>query len=300
MTSRRRAVVAVAGACALWLFGAGPGLPQDAGFGPRGTPDGPHRAQDWRIPLPHDPQRGMVANVLRPPGEDPRPMAVINHGSPADAAQRAFERPGFAAASEWFVARGYVVVRPIRRGYGATGGAWSETYRSCDEPTYREAGLETAKDIVAAIAFLARQPFVRPDRVVVVGQSAGGWGALALAGLNPPAVSAVVNFAGGRGGYAEGRPHTNCAPDRLIAAAGAYGRTARIPTLWVYTENDGYFGPSLSRAMYRAFSESGGRGEFVLLPGFGSDGHALFGSPAGVKHWEPLVERFLAANAAAN
>lgn len=300
MISRHRAALAVAGVCALWHFGAGLVAAQDVGFGPVGRPEGAYRAQDWRIPLPHDPQRVMVASVLRPPGEDRRPLVVINHGSPADAAQRAFERPGFPSASEWFVARGYVVVRPIRRGYGATGGAWSETYRSCAEPAYREAGLETAKDISAAMAFMTRQDFVRPDRVVVVGQSAGGWGSLALAGLNPPAVSAVVNFAGGRGGYAEGRPNTNCAPDRLVDAAGEYGRTARIPTLWVYTQNDGFFGPSLSRAMYRAFSGSGGRGEFVLLPGFGSDGHGLFGSSGGVKHWAPLVERFLAGNATAD
>lgn len=296
MRRARRGTIAAAVATLLWF--AGSGFASAAELGPVGRSEGAFRAQTWRIPLPHDPSRTMAAHVLRPPGEQQRKLVVINHGSPVDAGQRAVERPAFAAAADWFVRRGYVVVRPIRRGYGETGGPWAETYRSCAEPDFWSAGLESAKDIRAAIDYMTRQPFVEPDGVVVVGQSAGGWGSLALAALNPPEVAAVVNFAGGRGGYAEGRANTNCAPDRLVAAAGAYGRAARMPSLWVYTANDGFFAPALSRRMYDAFIGNGGNGQYALLPSFGTDGHSLFAAPDGVKRWEALVERFLQANAA--
>jgi len=299
MRWNRRAALAVAGAGALWLAGIG-AVSAQIPFGPIGTSDGAYREQSWHIPLPHDSSRAMIASVSRPPGEDKHPLVVINHGSPADPRERASVRPGFRTATEWFVKRGYVVVRPIRRGYGATGGNWSETYGSCARPNFRDAGLETAKDIAASVAYMKTQPFVRPVGVIVVGQSAGGWGSLALAGMNPPDVTAIVNFAGGRGGYARKQPNSNCAPDRLVSAAGDYGRTARVPTLWIYTQNDLFFAPSISRGMYDAFTGNGGKGEYVLLTPFGKDGHGLFGSSDGVKHWEKQVERFLAANAAAN
>jgi pimeloyl-ACP methyl ester carboxylesterase len=127
----------------------------------------------------------------------------------------------------------------------------------------------------------------------VVGQSAGGWGALALASLNPDAVKAVINFAGGRGGHSYDRPNNNCAPDRLVEAARGFGRTAHIPTLWIYARNDSYFPPSLSRRMADAFRRAGGSAEYRLLPPVGAEGHQLIESNAAVALWSPLIETFL-------
>jgi dienelactone hydrolase len=247
------------------------------------------------IPLAHDGGRGMVTLVLRPPGEGRRPLVTINHGSPANPSQRPFMKPGFRAASEWFLKRGFVVAVPMRRGYGETGGAWAETYGRCGGPDYFPAGLESAKDMAAAVDYMTSQAFVEPTRALVVGQSAGGWGSVALASLNPPKVAAIVNFAGGRGGYAENRPNNNCAPERLSQAAGAYGKTARIPMIWIYTENDLFFAPAISRSMFDAFGAAGGKAEYVLLPAFGRDGHSLFGAAGGAQLWEPHLMRFLAA-----
>jgi dienelactone hydrolase len=259
MLDARRGIIAAIAIGVLWLAGVGTGR-ADERFGPVGKPDGDFREQIWRIPLPHDGERTMIASVSRPRGEARHRLAIINHGSPANPQDRPSMRPGFKVATEWFVKHGYVVVRPMRRGYGETGGNWSENYGSCSQPNYKAAGLETAKDITAAIAYMKAQPFARPDGVVVVGQSAGGWGSLALAGLNPPEVAAIVNFGGGRGGYANKQPNNNCAPDRLVSAAGEYGRTARVPTLWIYTQNDLFFAPTISRGMYDAFTGEGGKG----------------------------------------
>jgi pimeloyl-ACP methyl ester carboxylesterase len=76
--------------------------------------------------------------------------------------------------------------------------------------------------------FLREQSFVRHEGAVVVGHSAGGWGALALAGEDPKAVSAIVVFAPGRGGHANDAPNQVCAPHTLITAAAAFGEGARV------------------------------------------------------------------------
>ena len=108
-------------------------------------------------------------------------------------------------------------------------------------------GLPAAEDMESAVRYLEALPYVQPGRTVIVGQSAGGWGSLAYSSRNPQGVVAIINFAGGRGGWAGQRPNTNCAPERLSVAAGKYGETARVPTLWIYTENDTFFAPEISR-----------------------------------------------------
>src|SRR6516164_9244769 len=125
------------------------------------------------------------------------------------------------------------------------------------------------------------------------GQSGGAWGAIALSSLNPSSVRAIITFAAGRGGRVDGKPNNNCAPDKLVAATGEFGRTARVPMLWIYTENDTYFGPTLSQRMASAFKAAGGNLEYHLLPPFGHDGHFLVDSADAVILWTPLVDDFL-------
>jgi dienelactone hydrolase len=219
---------------------------------------------------------------------------VINHGSVESADMRAkFPMPDYPLISQWFLDRGYAVALPQRPGHGATGGPYFEDQGRCDDADFRQAGLRTADSIEAAIDYLTTQPFVRKAGVVVVGQSAGGWGAIALASRNPPDVRAVINFAGGRGGRSNNMPNNNCSPARLIAAAGIFGKSARIATLWFYSESDEYFGPALSRRMVEAFSGSGGAAEFHLLPPF-ARGHLLIASEDAFALWAPILEKFLA------
>jgi dienelactone hydrolase len=134
---------------------------------------------------------------------------------------------------------------------------------------------------------------IAPDNVIVIGQSAGGWGSIALSSVAPPSLKAVVTFAAGRGGRVDGKPNNNCAPDKLVEAAGQLGRTSRVPMLWIYIENDTFFGPELSKRMYEAFTAAGGNAEYFLFPPHGSDGHYFIGSPDAVGIWSPLVGAFL-------
>jgi dienelactone hydrolase len=224
-------------------------------------------------------------------------VVVINHGSPVDGSQRArMTLPRYSALSSWFLARGYVVVLPLRRGYGETGGSWAETYGQCQNPDYYNAGLQGAADIKAALDFMRAQAYVAPDRALIVGESAGGWATLAFSSQNPAGVSGMIDFAGGRGGH-QRLPDGgigNCTPNALVTAAARYGATARVPTLWIYTANDSFFEPSLVRRMFDAYNGAGGRGIYKPLGAFGNEGHGLAGSDYGVAIWSGPVTEFLA------
>jgi dienelactone hydrolase len=76
------------------------------------------------------------------------------------------------------------------------------------------------------LAYPQDQPFVARERVVLVGQSAGGWASLALAARQPQGVRGVLNFAGGRGSPS---PGVVCAPEALAAAR--FGARTRLPSL---------------------------------------------------------------------
>ena len=127
----------------------------------------------------------------------------------------------------------------------------------------------------------------------MVGQSAGGWAAIALSSRNVRGVRAIITFAAGRGGRVDGKPNNNCAPEKLVAATRDFGQTARVPMLWIYIENDTFFGPALSKRMHQAYTEAGGMAEYHLLPPFGNDGHFLIDSPDAIPLWAPLVSQFL-------
>ena len=300
MMGRTGRAITLAGAFFFFALAATPG-PQaleigDELPGPQGAEEGAWRRQTWLIPLPGE-RLLMHAAVLRPPGPGPFPLAVINHGSSQSSFLRGQFTPSlYEHVSRWFLERGYAVVLPIRGGHGATGGPYFEDQGRCEDPDYIKAGNATTDSIQAAIDYLIAQPFVRKSGVIVVGQSAGGWGALALASRNPPAVRAIVNFSGGRGGRADGLPNNNCSPDRLVAAAGEFGRSARIPTLWLYTENDSFFSPALSKGMADAFRSTGGAAEYHLLPPFGADGHIFIESADAAATWSAFMEHFLAAH----
>jgi dienelactone hydrolase len=257
------------------------------------------REQIWAIPSAVP----MLAYVVRPVGEGLFPLLVINHGVALDAKERSyFPVIEFRDAALWFAKQGYVVVAPVRPGYGATAieiperglfGLFFSGVGNCSDANFRNAGLAIASIDRWVIEYMSVQPFIKRDEVVVVGQSGGGWGAIALASQNPTSVRAMIAFAAGRGGHFNGKPNNNCAPDNLVEAAAQFGRTARIPMLWIYTHNDSYFGPELTKRLATAFQAAGGNVEYNVLPDFGGDGHFMIDSADAVQIWAPLVSEFL-------
>lgn len=236
----------------------------------------------------------LKARVFRPAGAGPFKVAILNHGSPASAADRpTMNVPAFRSAAEWFVGRGYMVVLPLRRGYGESTNRWPENYGPCENPNYVAAGKASADDIEAVARYVRTLPMVRKDRVLLVGQSAGGFGVIATTGRNLDGVFATINVAGGRGGHQGGKANENCSPDRLVAAARSFGAGAKLPTLWLYTRNDTFFEPALSQRMAEAYRLGGGNIDYRLLPAFKSEGHEMFGNADGRALWTGPVEEFL-------
>jgi len=182
---------------------------------------------------------------------------------------------------------------PERPGHGATGGRYLEDQGDCDGADYSRAGRATAEAIVAALNYLRGQSFVRQDGTVVLGHSAGAWGALALAGEKVKGISAIIAFAAGRGGRANDLPNQVCARDRLLATAAEFGKGARVPVTWLVAANDTYFSPELSRQLADAFRSGGGSVDFHVLAASGSEGHWLAESEAGVKIAGPALDRAL-------
>jgi pimeloyl-ACP methyl ester carboxylesterase len=227
----------------------------------------------------------------------------MNHGVSLNARERGFfPLVEFRDAALWFARRGNMVVAPTGSGYGAGAldvaerGLFSIFYSKigkCDNPNFHDAGLAVALLDKWIIDSMTEQKLIAPDKVIVVGQSAGGWAGIALSSRNLPSVRAIITFAAGRGGRVGGQPNNNCAPDKLVEATGDFGRTARTPMLWIYIENDTFFGPALSQRMHDAYIGAGGDAEYHLLPPFGSDGHFLIDSPDAIPLWAPLVSRFL-------
>jgi dienelactone hydrolase/invasion protein IalB len=253
----------------------------------------------WALPLPLP----MFAYLVRPTGDGPFPLVIMNHGVSLNPQERSFfPLVEFPDAAKWFARRGYLVVAPVGSGYGASAidipergiyGPFFSKIGKCSNPNFSDPGLAVAQVDLWIIDYLASEKRIVPKDVIVVGQSAGGWGSIALSSLNPPQVKAIIAFAAGRGGRVDGKPNNNCAPDKLVEATGEFGRTSRVPMLWIYIENDTFFGPDLSRRMHETFTAAGGNAEYHLLPAFGNEGHFLIGSPDSIPIWSPLVTRFL-------
>lgn len=239
-------------------------------------------------------QWSLTATTYHPPGEGPFPLIVLNHGSPGSAAERAIMgRYRLIPQIREFTNRGFAVIVPMRRGYGDTGGPWAERFGACVAPDYYRAGRESARDVIAAVEFAQTLPFVKRDRVILVGQSAGGIASIAAASSNPAGVIGVVNFSGGRGGRPYTDPGEPCMPGNMTEAIGKLARTIKVPVLWHYSENDQFFAPHHVKAWFKAFEEAGAKGKLVMQPPFQWDGHAIFGAAGGLPLWTAAFDRFL-------
>jgi dienelactone hydrolase len=253
----------------------------------------------WALPL----TLPTLAYVVHPTDKGPFPLVIMNHGVSLNARERGFfPLVEFRDAALWFARRGNIVVAPTGPGYGAAAfdvperGLYSVFYSkigSCENPNFHDAGLAVALVDVWIIDYMADQKLISPDKVIVVGQSAGGWASIALSSRNLPSIRAIITFAAGRGGRVGGKPNNNCAPDRLVEATADFGRTARTPMLWIYAQNDTFFGPDLSKRMHDAYTGAGGSAEYHMLPPFGSDGHFMIDSADSIPLWAPLVRQFL-------
>lgn len=219
------------------------------------------------------------------------PLLLIAHGSPRDPARRAqMKAENFVGVAREFAALGWASAIVLRRGYGSSQGTFAEGIAGCEAPGYAAAGQETAGELAAIAASLIQRPEFEP-RIVIVGMSVGGFGALGVERAAVPGLVGIVNFAGGHGSLA---PFRVCAEDELVGAVRLFGQRNRLPTLWLYAEDDSYFGPRLVGRMLTAYRRAGGWADLVMYSVVGRDGHdaLFFGRP---DLWRGKVSRFLQA-----
>jgi pimeloyl-ACP methyl ester carboxylesterase len=284
-------------ACLMVMIMVVPAQAADAG------PSGPWREQIHWVPM-RDAlgfSHLLYTRICQPRGDTPARVVLINHGAPPDPNVRPTMQPAKceSEAVQWFLTRGYLVVLGMRRGYGETGGQYVEDAgRYCTAEGYAQSGRESAYDVDALVNYATALPQARANGAVVVGQSAGGWAAVAYDSMPHPKVVALVSMAGGRGAHQHMLPNSNCRPDELARAAGVFGVTASTPMLWVYAANDTYFAPAVAAAVYTAFAKTGGKTDFVQAAAFGDEGHFLFNGRGGSAIWGPIMERYLVSRGA--
>jgi dienelactone hydrolase len=255
--------------------------------------DAPFSFEAGSMKVPIDGREFRLAvHVYRPNGAAPFPLVVIHHGTPVSIADARKQKPGFSDASAWFAEHGYIVVVAQRPGFGESDGPYLEPSGPCSNRDYVRDGRRTALVESAIVRTASRLPGVDPTRIIVVGQSAGGFGAIALGDAPPPGVVGIISFAGGRGG--DDHEHICSGADRLAQAARTFGEANQVPQLWLYAVNDHFFPPTVAHLLFDAY-KAGSKPvvQFVELPPFDGDGHRTFGH-ADPQIWASPVASFLA------
>jgi dienelactone hydrolase len=110
----------------------------------------------------------------------------MNYGISFDQHEGSFYPPAEFRAAHWFAHQGYAVVAPI--GPSSSGGAFDlserELYKryfspigGCDDPYFLGGAVAWATANNWIIDYMTRERLIIPNKVIVVGQSAGGWAA---------------------------------------------------------------------------------------------------------------------------
>jgi dienelactone hydrolase len=259
-------------------------------------------ADHVRIPFDAVAASSMVAGVFLPNAKGPFPVLVYSHGRSGTPLERTYTRiPDVRSHVRYWLRKGFAVITPIRPGYGETGGADREDsgvrldmFGNCwGAPKFDRAASAAGSAILATVEWVRHQPWADPDRIVLAGTSMGGLAAIATAAKNPPGVVAYINFAGGTGGDGTRAPEHSCGSEAMESLMRTLGRTNRVPGLWLYAQNDRYWGSQWPLAWYRAFGENNNVAHFVMTdPVPNSDGHQLLAR--GGLLWTPAVDTFLA------
>jgi dienelactone hydrolase len=246
--------------------------------------------EDLRIPMAEAGPQGLEAFLVRPAAPKRYPLALLSHGSPRDFDHRAtMSAHKYYAIALEYARRGFAALIVMRRGYGTSPGGRIHSVGACASAAYLPAAAVAVADLRAAIDAMARRSDVTTSGMIAAGQSAGGLATVALTAQAPPGLVAAISFAGGRGSRGD---NDVCNPDGLVQAFATFGKTSRVPMLWVYAANDHFFAPALAHRFHDAFRGGGGNAKFIDAPPHGEDGHYLY-SVVGRPQWTPFVDAFL-------
>jgi dienelactone hydrolase len=236
----------------------------------------------------------MIVTHYRPDGPGPFPIVIFNHGRSTAMEKRAMPpRQRYTNVARYWIRRGFAVFVPTRLGYGDSRVAPDPEYSgsSCENRNFSVPLAAILKEIDAIADFAKTLPWADTKRLIVMGQSYGGFASIGATGQNRAGLIAAINFAGGGGGDPDRHPMQPCSPARMAHLYNEIGKHARVPTLWLYAENDKFWGLEWPRKWHAAYVKDGGRAELATFPSVGTDGHQLIHN--GFRLWRPVVDRFI-------
>lgn len=236
--------------------------------------------------------RNIPITIYRPNGDGPFPLMVFNHGRGVAAKRAALGRFRPEAIARYLVGKGFVVMAPTRIGYGETYGDYDpEDHGSCGQPRIEGTSVVASDQVLATVAFAKTLAYVDADRWLVAGISVGGLTSVGTVGRGPQGLLGGINFAGGIGGDPEGQPGQPCSPNSIASYWNSLAKNAKVPMLWLYWQNDKFWGEEVPKKWHKAWVDGGAQARFVSLPPSGEDGHN--GINADMDHWLPAVDAYL-------
>ena len=227
--------------------------------------------------------------VYRPPGDGPFPLVVFNHGRAVQARRASQGRYRPEAAARYLVAKGFVVLVPNRIGYWETFGSFDPENSACR--SIEPMSMAASEQVLATVEFAKTLPYVDTSLWLVAGQSVGGLTAVATVGRAPAGLVGGINFSGGTGGNPDNNPGRPCNPGATSQYWGQIAKDAKVPMLWLYWENDKYWGPENPKNWHKAWVDGGGTAQFKGFAPVGEDGHS--GLNINMDQWLPVVDAFL-------
>jgi len=237
--------------------------------------------------------------LLTPPGQGPFPLVLYSHGDIRDSSAYITRHKRYRdmKVADEFLALGYAVAFPARPGVGHSSGSYTH-YDGAGGIYLGPAtglltkGREQMAEALAALEFLHARHEVDASRVIVAGQSAGGFAASCLAAQTPVPqwLRGVVNFSGGRSDGSHGGLNAG-----MISAFAYLGQTSRVPQMWVFAAGDSHYSIETIQGSHAAFTAAGGVAELHVYPRPGKlDGHFIYHQPVA---WRQDLRAFLSTHA---
>ncbi len=236
----------------------------------------------------------LPTNVFRPRSQARAPVIVHLHGGPAGSSAIRW-----SSMIQFFVAQGYAWVDPNIRGSGGFGRA----FEAADDGALRPRSFA---DIEAVRAWAARQPWADAERMVVMGESFGGWLVLSeltrhptrwRAGVDAFGIADFSSFMATTTGLVrENYLHELGDPEKdreLLQRLSPLPLADQIVApLFVYAgANDPRVPRAQSDAIVEALRRRGRKVEYMLAP---NEGHG-FANQETVVEYQVRVARFLNA-----
>jgi len=220
------------------------------------------------------------------------PYLLFSHGRAGTDQERGkFGRSSEKRNSEYFVSKGFTVILPTRIGYGVSGGLDADYSGACGNKNYLEArkvAIDQSKQVLNHVFDFS---YIDRTKGIVVGQSVGGFTTIGLSAENISGLKGAINFAGGDGGDPIKSAEKPCGDYLIKDTFAKYGASNKVPTLWLYSVNDKFWGEQLPKDWFAAFQKAGGKGQFISLPAYKEDGHSIFRGD--LNAWKNDFEKFI-------